>query len=165
MTNTETNSSKVIGTKEVGVTYTERRAVRVVTFNTAGEIAIIYAKRDNYYKLPGGGIDPGEDHVVAVEREMQEETGALIKVRDAGCIATTEEYRNDLHQISYCYSADLVNDAGAPNLTEDEIQDKLQHQWLPVEEAKKLMAAAEPTSKLGQYIKERDIYLLDEATK
>ena len=133
--------------------------------NSAGEVALIYAKRDNYYKLPGGGIDPGEDHAVAAQREMQEETGGLIKLRTQQCIAETEEYRNDLHQTSYCYVADLVDGTGKPNLTEDEIQDGLIHQWKSVNEAKDLLAAVEPKSELGRYIKERDSYLLEEATK
>jgi len=156
---------KTIGTKEAGVQYVGRQAVRVVAFNTSGHIAVIHAKRDNYYKLPGGGIDPGEDHLIAVQREMQEETGALIRVRERGCVATTEEFRNNLHQLSFCYCADLVDDAGRPNLTEEEVDDQLQHLWLPVDEAKRRMAAAEPTSTLGQFIKERDLYLLGEATK
>ncbi len=165
MASIATTQRKTIGVRQAGVDYVERQAVRVITFNKSGQIAIIHAKRDNYYKLPGGGIDPGEDHLVAVQREMQEETGALIRVRVGGCVATTEEFRNDLHQISFCYCADLVDDAGAPTLTEEEADDQLQHQWLRVEDAKKLMTAAEPTSTLGQFIKERDIYLLEVVTK
>jgi 8-oxo-dGTP diphosphatase len=118
-----TVSPKVIGTKKDGVSYVERQVIRVVTFNAAGKIPIIHAKRDNYYKLPGGGIEPGEEHGSAAQREMQEETGGLVKVRAGGCVAATEEFRNDLHQISFCYCADLVDDTGAPSLTDEEIQD------------------------------------------
>ena len=165
MADIATPQRKTIRTNEADIQYVGRRAVRVVAFNTSGFIAVIHAKRDNYYKLPGGGIDPGEDHLIAVRREMQEETGALIRVRERGCIATTEEFLNDLHQLSFCYCADLVDDAGRPNLTEEEVDDELQHLWLPVDEAKRRMAAAEPTSALGQFIKERNLYLLEDATK
>lgn len=157
--------SKTLGARKAGVTYVDRLAVRVITFNGAGEVAIIHAKRDNYFKLPGGGIDPDEDHEAAVQREMQEETGCVIKLRDSGCIATTEEYRNDLHQRSYCYCADLVDDSGKPTLTDEEVLDKLGHLWVPVEKAMELMGAAEPTSELGRFIKDRDIFLLDIATR
>jgi 8-oxo-dGTP diphosphatase len=87
---------KTIGAKEVGVIYISRQAISVITFNTTDQISLIHAKSDNYFKLPGGGIDPGENHLVAVQREMQEKTGALTRVREGGCIATTEEFRSDL---------------------------------------------------------------------
>lgn len=157
---------KVIGTKRPEVSYEERSAARVVAFNAAGKVAIVYAKRDGYYKLPGGGIDPGEQHEEAAMREMQEETGGLIKIRsNLGCVATTEEYRNHLHQMSYCYVADVWDDSGSPNLTTEEISHGLGHLWMSVDEAKSKMAQAEPRSELGLYIKERDIYLLEEATR
>ncbi|KAK3313165.1 NUDIX hydrolase domain-like protein [Apodospora peruviana] len=163
---------KVIGIKHAHKIYTARSAVRVVAFNAAGKIAIVYAKRDNYYKLPGGGIDsPDEAHETAVVREMREETGGRIKLRSGvGCVATTEEYRGDLHQISYCYVADLlVEDSDdfleSPNLTEDEVADGLVHLWVSVAEAKRRMEEVEPTSELGRFIKERDGYLIREATR
>lgn len=165
MAATTTPPFKIIGTKNTEVAYTDRSAVRIVTFNAAGEVAIIYAAKDNYYKLPGGGIYPDENHEAAAQREMQEETGGVIKLRDTRCIATTEEYRHDLHQMSYCYRADLIDGSGKPSLTEEELVDKLSHSWMPVEEAKRVMAAAEPTSELGRFIKERDIFLLDVATQ
>lgn len=157
---------KVIGNKKPEVSYRERSAARVVAFNNAGKVAVVYAKREQYYKLPGGGIESGEQHEEAVLREMQEETGGIIKIRShLGCVAVAEEYRHDLHQLSYCYVADVVDDSGSPNLTEDEINDGLGNLWMSVDEAKSKMAEAEPRSELGLSIKERDIYLLDEATR
>lgn len=156
---------KVIGSQDPAVSYTDRQAVRVVAFNAKGEVAIIYAKRENYYKLPGDGIDPDEEHEAAAKREFQEETGGLIKLRAGECVATTKEYRFDLRQMSYCYTADLVDDSGKPSLTEEEVGDGLGHMWVAVDEGRKLMAAAEPTSEFGRFIKERDVYLLEEATR
>ncbi|KAH6854283.1 NUDIX hydrolase domain-like protein [Chaetomium sp. MPI-CAGE-AT-0009] len=156
---------KVIGIEKPGVSYTDRHSARVVAFNDKGEVAIIFAKRENYYKLPGGGIEPGEDHEAAAKREFREETGGLIKLRGNGCVATTKEFRFHLRQVSYCYCADLVDGSGEPALTEEELDDGLGHLWMPVDEAKRVMAAAEPTSEFGRFVKERDIYMLDEATK
>ncbi|KFY04549.1 hypothetical protein V491_09318 [Pseudogymnoascus sp. VKM F-3775] len=156
---------KVIGDKRPEISYRERSAARVVAFNNAGEVAVVYAKREQYYKLSGGGIDTGEQHEEAVLREMQEETDGIIKIRShLGCVAVTEEYRHDLHQMSYCYVAD-VDDSGSPNLIAKEINDGLGHLWMPVDEAKSKMAEAEPRSELGLSIKGRDIYRLDEATR
>ena len=156
--------TKVIGSRQSGIDYTERRAVRVVVVAADDRVAIIHAHRDNYYKLPGGGVEDGEDHCKAGEREVAEETGARVAVQ-GDCVAVVEEYRNDLHQVSYCYRGRLVDDRGQPELTDDEVADGLSHTWVPVHTALEAMASVEPTSVLGAYIKERDTFLLREALK
>ncbi|GAP92260.1 putative NUDIX domain-containing protein [Rosellinia necatrix] len=159
-------SAKIIGKEQSDVVYIDRYAVRVVAFNAAGQVAVIYAKKGNYYKLPGGGIEKDEDHANAAAREVQEETGAVVKIRHSdGCVASTEEFRNDLHQTSYVYIADVVNNIGRPELTEEELADGLTHEWVPVHQALARMSSVEPTSDLGKFIQERDIYLLGEVSK
>ncbi|KAI3329195.1 NUDIX hydrolase domain-like protein [Xylariaceae sp. AK1471] len=157
--------AKVIGTKQPDRSYIDRYAVRVVTVNASGDIALIYVKKGSYYKLPGGGIERDEDHGKAAAREVQEETGAVVSMRNSDCIATTEEFRNDLHQISYVYIADVVDASGKPELTEEELVDGLTHEWIPVQKALEKMGEVQPTSELGRFIKQRDIYLLREAAK
>ncbi|KAK2597395.1 hypothetical protein QQS21_006019 [Conoideocrella luteorostrata] len=154
---------KVIGTKQPDVSYIDRFAVRVVVQNNAGEVSIIHVKTGNYYKLPGGGVELNENHSDAARGEVQEEIGATITMRSGGCFATTEEFRNDLHQISYCYCADVLDATGKPQLTAEEVVDGLSHSWMPLEKALEVMAAVEPTSELGRYIRERDVFLLQEA--
>ncbi|KAI1152882.1 NUDIX hydrolase domain-like protein [Nemania diffusa] len=163
---TKTPNTKVIGNQQPDMLYIDRYAVRVVTVNAAGEVALIYAKKGNYYKLPGGGIEKDEDHAEAAAREVQEETGAVVSIRKSdGCIGSTEEFRNDLHQISYAYIADVVDATGQPALTEEELADGLTHEWVPVRQALDKMSGVKPTSELGRFIKERDVYLLGEAAK
>ena len=41
--------------------YYFRRAVRAVLSDRNGQIALMYAKQRDYYKLPGGGVDEGDD--------------------------------------------------------------------------------------------------------
>jgi 8-oxo-dGTP pyrophosphatase MutT (NUDIX family) len=162
--------SKTIGSKQPDTIYTNRHAVRVVALTSPDdkfpyETALMYVKKGNYYKLPGGGIERDEDHLIAAEREVKEETGAIIAIRSSGCIATTEEYRNSLHQISYCYIADVINATGSPCLTKEECIEGLSHQWMSIDKALEVMAMVKPTSELGCHIQERDIYLLAEAKK
>ncbi|PTB37563.1 hypothetical protein M441DRAFT_60751 [Trichoderma asperellum CBS 433.97] len=156
---------KTIGIQQPETAYIDRYAVRIVALNPLGDVAIIYVKRGNYLKLPGGGIEINEDHHNAAQREVEEETGAVVSLRGTGCIATTEEFRSDLHQISYCYLADVLDTSGNPSLTEEERIDGLSHQWLPINKAIEAMTSAEPTSELGRYIQERDVYLLTEVRK
>jgi len=170
--------SKTIGTKQAGVQYEERRAVRTIIQDAAeAKIILIFVEKGQYYKLPGGGIEADEDHALAAEREALEETGCVVKI-DGGCFATSgmfyfqvldnlcadaaviEEWRNDLHQISYCYMAKMIKDTGAPDLTELEKSEGLSFQWYSPTEAIELMQGAKPTSKLGEYIKERDLFFV-----
>ena len=158
---TEKVPSKVIGAKAENVHYIDRQAVRIVATNADAEIILLHAKKDNYYKLPGGGIEKGEDHRLAGVREAKEETGCKVTL-DIDCFAMTEEWRGNLHQMSYCYAAHLVEDTGAIELTDDELVDGLQHEWVSVRAAIEKMQASQPASALGRFIKERDLYFVEE---
>ena len=111
--------------------------------------------------MPGGGVEVGEDHRIAAVREAEEETGCRVSIVGNGdCFATTEEWRNDLHQISYDYTAAMVEDTENVALTEEEVAEGLQHEWLSLSAAIEKVAACQPTSELGQFIKERDLFLM-----
>ena len=45
----------------------------------SGKIAAIYSRKHKYYKIPGGGIEPGEDNICALIREVKEEVGLNVK--------------------------------------------------------------------------------------
>lgn len=47
-----------------------------------GKIAMVYSKKYNYYKFPGGGIETGEYMEDALIREVSEETGLCV-IRDS----------------------------------------------------------------------------------
>ena len=43
-----------------------------------GKIAMIHSLKYDYYKFPGGGIEPGESNIDALIRETAEETGLSV---------------------------------------------------------------------------------------
>ena len=54
-----------------------------------GKIAMIHSLKYDYYKFPGGGIEPGEDPVEAMIRETREEAGLVVvpgSVREYGFV-------------------------------------------------------------------------------
>lgn len=55
-----------------------RPSVRGIILNKNHEIALIYSQKFHIYKFPGGGIEPGEDHLTALAREINEETGMTL---------------------------------------------------------------------------------------
>lgn len=54
-----------------------RPSVRAIIIEN-GKVAMVHSEKYNYYKLPGGGIEPGESKEEALMRETLEETGLKI---------------------------------------------------------------------------------------
>ena len=54
-----------------------RPSARGIIFSE-GKIALVYSRKENYYKFPGGGIQSGEDKKTALIREVKEETGLTV---------------------------------------------------------------------------------------
>jgi 8-oxo-dGTP diphosphatase len=110
-------------------TYRVRTAVRAVMADQDGRIALMYAGKKKYYKLPGGGVDEGEDLDIALERELIEETGSKAKVtEDLGQVIEWRDYAT-LHQLSYAYRASLIGEPGMPDFTQHEIDEGFEMRW------------------------------------
>ena len=109
------------------ISYT-RRAARAVLFNAAGQVAIMHFTATGSYKLPGGGIDEGEDTVAALHREIREETG--YEITDIKELGEVVEYRYycGMHQVSYCYTATATQFVGT-QLTQKEQDAGMELQW------------------------------------
>lgn len=97
-----------------------RKAARAVVFDNNNQIGLLYVKKKNYYKLPGGGVETGEDAEAALRRECKEELGVEIRIiKEVGGIV---EYRSKwkLCQTSYCFIAKIDSEKNNPNFTEKE---------------------------------------------
>lgn len=58
-----------------------------------GKIAMMHSLKYDYYKLPGGGIEPGETFEDTLIREVREESGLIVKpatVREFGYVRRIE---------------------------------------------------------------------------
>lgn len=78
-----------------------RPSVRAVIIKE-NKVLLVYSQKYDYYKFPGGGINPGEDHITALAREVQEETGYCI-IAD-----TIEEYGYVLRRHHDSYDVDCI---------------------------------------------------------
>lgn len=82
--------SLTLGSAQKDVNYETRTAVRCLILKD-GNICIIHVKKGNYYKLPGGGIEPEDpDDTVSCQREALEESGCEVIVRPELIAKTTE---------------------------------------------------------------------------
>ena len=60
-----------------------------------GKIAM-QCSRDGEFKIPGGGMEPGESYLQALAREVQEETGLFIIPQKAVELGEITEIRKDI---------------------------------------------------------------------
>lgn len=139
-----------------------REASRAVLFDENGLIPLLFVSKDNYHKLPGGGIDDGEDTANALVREVLEEVGSKIKV--TGEIGKIVEFRSkfNLKQTSYCYLGKIVS-KGNPNFTEDELNHEFKLVWLFLDEAISKVGNDKPKDYAGSFIQKRDLVFLKQA--
>ena len=99
-----------------------RPSVRGVII-TEGTIAMVYSKKHDYYKFPGGGIEKNEDKLSALKRELLEETGLTLiedSVKELGSVLRIQKSRfaeNEIfEQENYYYLCDVHD-----NITDQEL--------------------------------------------
>lgn len=164
------NQLKLIRDVDLGIDvpepteWVERKAARAIISDTDANVALLFSTTKNYHKLPGGGVEEGEEIIDAVRREVMEEIAWTIDdLRELGII---EEFRNKfaLHQFSYCFIAKAVAAQGTPKFVELEIPEGFVTEWLPIDDAiAKLESEIDVEDYQGKFIQARDLTFLKEA--
>lgn len=131
------------------VAWEDRLTGKVVLFNEEGKIALIGNAVNDFFILPGGGVEDGESILDGIRRECREETGCEFEIQEA--LGVTEDFRSrdGKHCISFCYAAKVVS-FGAPMLTEGEAKIGVYVKWLSLPEVLKLCALQEEKVKAGE---------------
>ncbi|MBK5242711.1 NUDIX domain-containing protein [Clostridium sp.] len=149
--------------KNTDVVYKLRKAARAIVINDSGKTALLYVSKNNYHKIPGGGIEEGECIEIALHREVMEEVGVNIDV--LGEIGIIIEYRNEFQQlqISYCYYAKAKGEIKATSFTDEEISDGFKLKWVDFDEALTILENDIPDNYIGKFIQSRDLLFLKSA--
>ena len=141
-----------------------REAARAVILDDENNVAILTVRDGGYHKIPGGGIEKGEDVKKALAREAKEEAGVQIEIIDE--VGYTLEYRDGLKQYSYCYLGRVAGSKGAPEFTKQERRDGFEPpKWMPIDEAIDLFKSDKPSFLRAEFMSLRDRTFLEEARK
>lgn len=105
-----------------------------------GKVAMVHSLKYDYYKFPGGGIEPGEDHMAALVRETREEAGLSVipaSVRPYGYVHRVEKGdREDLFvQDNYYYFCDTEPETVSQALDAYEAEERFTLEFVPPETA------------------------------
>lgn len=120
-----------------------RFGARGLVFNEKEQIAILYKKKQNEYKLIGGGIENSEEPIEAFKREVLEEAGCKIEIDN--CLGTVEEFKSkyNFKQTSYVYVSHVIENIGYTNYTKQELDDDSELLWMNIDDAIKLIKECE----------------------
>lgn len=166
---------KTITDDEFGLTPVEfdnpevRYAARGIVIDDDGNIALFNKQVKNEFKLPGGGIDEGEDSIMAFKREIMEETGCEVQIINT--LGVIEEHKSlgNFKQISYVYVARVINNTHVLNFTQKEKDEGARLLWVKPKDAFKLISDSLNNLKASKYenlyhskfIVKRDMIILD----
>lgn len=119
--------------------FRQRFGARGIVIREDGKIAVFNKSLKNEFKLPGGGIDEGEETAEAFKREVFEETGCKIEIIDF--LGTIEEIKtqDSFRQRSYVYVGKVIEDTKILHVTEQEEKEGAKLLWETPEKALELI--------------------------
>ena len=137
--------------------YTSRAVLR----NSEGKFAVMLMKKVGFQLLPGGGIDPGEDEISALKREILEETGCSCDyIKEIGIVEENRAHC-DYTQISNYYFVHTNGKIAETSLTEGEKSTKTEVQWLGFDEVYRLITEFVPKTEQQKFLRARDCAVLE----
>lgn len=148
-------------------TYRVRPSARAVLLDDTSQVALMHVVGDNYYKLPGGGIDEGEDIDTGLRRELLEEVGAS-SVDIIGEVGQIDIYAEDLQMKSEhtCFIVTLKSPTIEPQRTEGEIAEGYETVWASdIDAALALVESGDPKEYGHDFERLRELTFLKEAKK
>lgn len=96
-----------------------------------GKVAMVHSLAYDYYKFPGGGMEPGEDQLATLIREVREETGLAVvpeSARPYGWVRRVNRGHRPGEEVfvqeNYYYLCDVLDRPGAQALTPKEQEER-----------------------------------------
>lgn len=149
------NEIEILGANRLEPFTRTREASRAVVVRD-GLILLSHETVTGWVLVPGGGLEAGETPEDCCVREVEEETGVI--VRPLYQFLTLVEYYEEYRYISYYFVCESTG-SGQMRLTEAEKLRGLEPQWIPIRTAIDLFSrhqsyAEESEEKRGSYLRE-----------
>ena len=95
-----------------------RNACRAILIKN-NKILIGYSEKDDFYIIPGGGIENNETYIECCKREVLEETGIICEPKEKYLIIDT--YFLDMNHTHHYFYCDILEENHQINFTQEEI--------------------------------------------
>ena len=107
-----------------------------------GKIALVYSRKEQYYKFPGGGIHGGEDRKAALVREVKEEVGMTVipeSIAQFGSVMRRQKSNMEpdtvFEQENFYYVCRVEETVAEQNLDDYEREAEFTLQWAGIDQA------------------------------
>lgn len=129
-----------------------------------GKLALAYSRKYRYYMFPGGGVEPGEDYITAMIREVYEEVGLKVKeetVREFGYVHRIQKGKHEpvFIQDNFYYFCEVEDGQMEPTLTREEEEEEFIPCYVSVDEAIRVNEAYVKENSMNPWI-ERELKVL-----
>lgn len=119
-----------------------------------GYIAMMHSLKYNYYKLPGGGIEPGETYEETLVREVLEESGLIVKtetIKEFGYVRRIEKGKiEDIFiQDNYYFTCETEEEPVKQQLDDYEEEEGFTLEYVTVDYAVKINEEAARLNEKG----------------
>ena len=146
---------------ESWICYKIRKAARAIVIDKKWRIPLLYAQKDNYYKLPGWWVEDWEDIKQALQREFIEEVWAKILIEKELWFTIEIKNQHKKIQFSYIYIWKIKEIVWEPKFTQEEKQVWLKLCWFKEDEILDKLKSSNPKTYLWKMIKARDIEIFE----
>ncbi|HEM4128830.1 TPA: NUDIX hydrolase [Streptococcus suis] len=123
----------VFGEKKADVDYQNRFGVYAVVPDEKKENIILVQAPNGAWFLPGGEIEKGENHLIALERELMEELGFTAEI--GHYYGQADEYFYSSHRDTYFYNPAYIYQVTSYHQVGLPLEDFNHIAWFPVDEA------------------------------
>ena len=132
-----------------------------------GKVAMVHSMRYDYYKFPGGGLEPGETAEEALIREVREEAGLKVlpdSVREYGYVVRKQKIDSPdydrLFQENLYYLCKAVDKPVVQELDDYEAEAGFTPEWVEPDHAIAVNRSGN-TALLVRYTREREARVLE----